>query len=158
MAEAVTTIDEASDIPALRITRQMAAPREAVFAALTKPEALMKWFGPDGATTKVADVDLRPGGRYRFEMHGSEGGIHSVGGVYREIDPPARLVFTWVWEQTHLDLVGRETLVTIELVQRESGTELTLIHEGLRDAEHREQHGWGWNSGFDCLDTYLAAA
>lgn len=155
---ATAMADTTETIPAVQVTRQFSASREAVFAALTKSEAIMQWFGPDGATTRVADVDLRPGGRYRFEIHGSEGGIHGVGGEYVEIDPPARLVFTWMWEQAENDNGGQDSLVTIELVERADGTELTLTHEKIRDAELRERHSWGWNSGFDCLERYLAAA
>ena len=156
MATAMT--DTMETIPAVQVIRHFSASREAVFAALTKPEALMQWFGPDGADAQVADVDLRPGGRYRFEIRGSEGGIHSVGGEYIDIDPPDRLVFTWMWEQAENDNGGQDSLVTIELAARAGGTELTLTHEKIRDAELRERHSGGWNSSFDCLERYLAAA
>ena len=158
MQETTTVLDAEAEVPSLRIQRQFNAPREAVFAALTRPEELMQWWGPEGVTTPAAEIDLRPGGRYRFEMRGSEGGQYAVGGVYREIDPPTRLVFTWIWEMVDIDIAGVETLVTIELAERDGGTELTLTHEGIRDAEHRERHNVGWNGGFDCLEKHLQSA
>jgi len=150
MATAMT--DTMETIPAVQVTRRFAASREVVFAALTQPDALRQWFGPDGATTAVADVDLRPGGRYRFEMHGSEGGVHSVGGEYIDIDPPARLVFTWAWKSTP----ERESLVTITLKPDGDGTLLTLLHEQFADEEARDHHESGWTSSLGKLERLFA--
>ena len=72
-----------------------------------------------------------------------------MGGTYREVTPPTRLVFTWVWEQG--DIEGQETVVTAEFNERDGGTEISITHEGFKTTESRDQHGWGWNSSLDCL-------
>lgn len=137
----------------LHITRRFAASREAVFSALTDPEALAQWFGPEGVTVKVVSLDLRPGGTYSFEFHGSEGSFHALTGTYLEIERPKRLVATWIWGQG--DYAGVETRVTYALSEVDGGTELSLSHESLVDADARDKHNQGWSSTFDCLERFL---
>ncbi len=131
----------------LVLTRTFTAPREEVFRAWTDPEALKKWWaaGP-GFTTPIAEVDLRVGGRYRLGMKAPDQELpYVVGGTYRAIHRPARLVYTWVWEGTD----GPETLVTVEFRDRGSVTEVVLTHEPFADAADRDRHSAGWNG---CLD------
>jgi len=144
-----------SEHPALRLTRRFPASREAVFAALTGPEAMKRWFGPEGIETPVVEVDLRPGGAYRIEFHDPDGMVAVVSGVYREITPPERLIYTWIWEKSDMAAGDTETLVTIELHDTGDGTELTLLHEGIADPEQRARHDQGWNSSFNCLEAFL---
>ena len=95
----------------LTITRTFAAPREKVFKAWTDPQELKKWWaaGP-GFTTPFAEVDLRVGGRYRLAMKPPDQDVvRVVGGVYREVRPPERLIYTWAWEGSG----GPETVVTV---------------------------------------------
>lgn len=136
----------------LTLTRLVKAPRERVFDAFTKAEALMQWFGPKGLTVPVATLDVRAGGRYRLEMHGDEG-IYALRGEYREVVPPEKLVFTWVWEQGSIP--GVETLVTITFAPRGKHTELTLVHSGIPTKESIEAHDKGWVSTLDCLADML---
>jgi len=131
----------------LVLTRTFAAPREEVFRAWTDPEALKKWWaaGP-GFTTPIAEVDLRVGGRYRLGMKAPDQELpYVVGGTYRAIHRPARLVYTWVWEGTD----GPETLVTVEFRTLGSSTEVILTHEFFPTDEARKGHEMGWGS---CLD------
>jgi len=98
----------------LRLTRAVPAPRDAVFRAWTDPEALRRWWAPaEGMSLPAAEVDLRPGGRYRFTMRNAKGEEFHLTGVYREVRPPERLVYTWRWEGTERDGDG-ETLVVVE--------------------------------------------
>jgi uncharacterized protein YndB with AHSA1/START domain len=76
------------------ITRVFDAPRELVFKAWTEPQHLARWFGPKGWTNPVCEVDVRIGGAWRIVMRAPDGGEYPCGGVYREIVPPERLVFT----------------------------------------------------------------
>lgn len=141
--------------PALRITRTFPAPRERVFRAWTDPQALTRWFAPGVEyETRVAELDLRPGGRYRVEMLRA-GQTHRVAGTYREIRPPEKLVFTWRWENEPAH-VG-ETLVTIELFDHGGSTELVLTHERLAEAASRDEHEKGWQGCLGRLGTYLEA-
>lgn len=95
----------------LTLIRTFKAPRQQVFDAFTKKEAIQSWFGPEGYTVPRASVDVRTGGKYRIEMHSPEGSVHIVTGDYQEVRPPEKLVFTWAW----LDGagVGPQTLVTL---------------------------------------------
>jgi len=104
-------------------------------------------FGPSDVT-----LDLRVGGRYRIVMHGPNGETHRVGGVYREIVPNRKLVYTWAWESTP----ERESLVTVEFRSAGQGTELVLTHERFADTEARDKHQQGWNGCLDRLGRYLS--
>jgi uncharacterized protein YndB with AHSA1/START domain len=139
--------------PVLRLTRRFDAPREAVFRAWTDAAALATWFGPEGVKTRQVVSDPRPGGRFSLEMYESDG-VYPVSGAYREVMPPERLVLSWIWGNGELE--GLETLVTVELREKDGGTELTLIHEGLPTDVARGKHEGGWVSSFDCLERFLA--
>src|SRR5205823_7243388 len=84
----------ARDTLDLTVSRTIRAPRQKVFDAFVKPELLKQWFGPRGFTVTDAAIDPRVDGRYRFSMRAKTGEIHTVGGVYREVAAPERLVFT----------------------------------------------------------------
>ena len=131
----------------LQISRVFAAPRKKVFAAWTTPEALKQWWGPKGATTSVIEMDLQEGGAYRFGMQFPGQAIFYVRGIYKEVSPPERIVFTWRWEQPEMDF--GESQVTIEFRVREAGTEVTLRHEGFPNGEIRRSHNEGWSDFFD---------
>jgi uncharacterized protein YndB with AHSA1/START domain len=139
----------------LRITRTLPATRERVFRAWTDPQALARWLAPsDQFSTSVPEFDLRPGGRYRVEMRLADQ-THVVGGAYREIRPPEKLVFTWRWENEPAHTV--ETLVTVELFDRVGSTELVLTHERFADEASRDEHHKGWNGCLERLGHFLEA-
>ncbi|MDP6603568.1 MAG: SRPBCC domain-containing protein [Rhodospirillales bacterium] len=150
------TIQTTDDRPVLRLIRTFQTPREAVFDAFTKPDELAKWWGPKGMTTPVAEIDLRVGGAYRFDMAEPGGNIHRLTGVFREVQRPQKLVYTWIWEQG--DMAGVESLVTIDFADLGAATELTLTHELLPSERACELHEQGWTSSFDCLDETLTGA
>ncbi len=134
----------------LTITRVIAAPRDKVFRAWTDPTELAKWWGPKGMTVPVCEIDVRPGGAIHTVMRTAEGTEYTMKGVYREVTPPERLVFTWCWQEG--DMAGVETLVTVEFHDRGESTELVLSHEGFPSAAQCEGHTQGWSSSFECLD------
>ena len=76
------------------LTRVFDAPRQRVWEAWTRPEHVRRWYGPRALTMTVCETDLRPGGRYRHVLRGTDGREAGFSGVYREIVPPARLVCT----------------------------------------------------------------
>ncbi len=140
---------ETGDAPVLTLVRHFAAPPEAVFKAFTDLEALAAWWGPEGMTAPVVELDLRPGGAWRTCMRNAEGRDHCVRGVYREISPPSRLRFTWAWEEG--EFADRETLVTLTFVAAKGGTELQLLQEGFASEDMRAKHEGGWSSALLCL-------
>ena len=140
----------------LRLTRRFAAPRAVVFGAFTEAAAFKRWWGPKSMSCPAAEIDARPGGRFHAEMLSPEGNTHIIEGVFQEVVPPSRLVFTWAWQ--HGDYEGLETLVTVEFHDRDGETELMLTHEKLADELARERHEQGWSSSFDCLDEHLATS
>ena len=124
-----------------------------MFRAWSDPAELAKWWGPEGVTTPVCEMDVRPGGAWRTCMRGSEG-EHVCSGVYREISAPERLQFTWAWETDGVR--GHETIVTIEFHETDGGTEMHFHQALFETAEGRRMHNQGWTSSFDCLDRHLA--
>ena len=82
----------------LKLKRFIKSPPERVFSAWTTPEQVKQWFGPSGCEVLAAEIDLQVGGAYRIRVRSDRHGEMVVGGKYREISEPARLVFTWQWE------------------------------------------------------------
>ncbi len=139
--------------PSLTLVRNLKAPPEKVWRALTQPEALKQWMGPsDDFSVLVAETDVRTGGRYHIVMKSPDGEEHDVSGVYHEVVPSRKLVYTWAWKSTP----ERESLVTIELRSTGSDTELTLKHEQFADAEARDKHQQGWVGCLGRLERFLA--
>jgi uncharacterized protein YndB with AHSA1/START domain len=138
----------------LQLNRTFAAPRDRVFRAWTDAREFAQWFHPSADyKTVITRLDLRVGGKYSLEMHHKEGNIHRLNGVYEEIQPPERLVFTWCWQE---DGVLRESVVTILFKDLGGSTEVSLTHKNLLTAEAREKHNHGWIGCFGQLETYLA--
>jgi uncharacterized protein YndB with AHSA1/START domain len=139
--------------PSLTLKRRIKAAPGKVFAAWTDPEKLMQWFGPtETAPGSVqAKLDVRPGGRYQINFTGLDGEAHQVGGVYREVAPDSRLVFTWAWHSTP----ERESLVTVTIVPDGDGSLLTLHHEQFFDEKARDGHRRGWTGTLDKLERFF---
>ena len=141
----------------LRLERTFPAPRDEVFRAWTEPVVLRRWWaaapGWEGA---LAEVDVRVGGRYRLSMRDPETGAeHTVGGEYVEVDPPARLVYTWTWEGADADSASAGSLVTVEFSEDGGRTTVVLTHEGIADERSRDQHAHGWAGCLDNLGTRI---
>jgi len=133
----------------LRMTRLFEAPRDRVFRAFADPEQLVKWWGPTGTSVVDHAIDARVGGAWRTTVRSETGNDYTMSGVYREISPTHRLVFTWAWEQA--DQRGHETVVTIDLAEDGVRTELNFVQEIFESEESRDSHQGGWQESFDCL-------
>jgi uncharacterized protein YndB with AHSA1/START domain len=138
--------------PVLRITRMLPAKPQEVFAAWIDPDCARHWMAPGSMTVAELEMDPRPGGTFRLVMRGEQGEITHTG-VYREVDPPRRLVFTWKSPAT----LGSETIVTVEFHERGDATELILTHEELPDEPTADRHRGGWTSIAEKLALYLAS-
>ena len=140
--------------PSLTIRRVYSAAPEKVWQAWVEPQALKSWFAPSADfAVPMVETDLRVGGRYRIVMRAPDGEEHDVRGVYREVDPPRKLVYTWAWRTTP----ELESLVTVQLRAVAGGTELTLVHEQFFDAAARDRHQQGWHGCLNQLEAYLGS-
>ncbi|TMB96599.1 MAG: SRPBCC domain-containing protein [Chloroflexi bacterium] len=150
----------------LVIERVFEAPRELVWKAWTEPERMMRWWGPEGFTCPVCEIDFRVGGKWLNCMRSPEGQEFWSTGVYREIVPRQRIVTTDsfadekgnVVPASHYGMtaeIAMEMLITVTFEESDSKTRLTLRHEGLPAAE-REGAQAGWGTSLDKLAAYLA--
>ena len=115
------------------ITRTFAAPRDVVFDAWTQPEHVQHWWDPSGAPLSVCEIDLRPNGAFRWVHGGAGGSQHAFAGTYREIAPPARLVFS-----TRMARSGGESVGTLIFVEQDGLTTLTITIECASQADRDE--------------------
>jgi len=141
----------------LVITRVLDAPPRLVFKAWTEPEHLVRWWGPQGFSLPSCKMDVRPGGAFRFHMRSPEGTDHWLRGVYREIDAPRRLVFTWTWEDAE-GKPGHETVVTVSFAAQGAKTKLTMHHAVFESVTARDAHQEGWTSCMERLVALFAKA
>ena len=140
----------------LVVTRRFAAPRALVFKAWTEPAQIARWWGPQGFTTVTHQMDVRLGGAYRFSMRGPAGEVLWKRGVYREIVPPERLVFTFAWEDAAGE-PGHETVLTITFAEDGDGTLLTLRQAVFDTVAACEDHRRGWTSCLERFAGYVEA-
>jgi uncharacterized protein YndB with AHSA1/START domain len=142
----------AGEVATFRLERSFAASPEDVFDAWTNPKVLERWWtvqSSDGSPK--CDVDLRVGGRYVLRMRDDDGELHIVGGEYREVDRPRRLVYTWRWEGDGGLHPGHVSVVTVEFRADGDVTTVVLEHSGLASEQSRTRHGAGWQTVLERL-------
>ncbi len=147
----------------LEVRRTFAAPREKVFAAWAQCEQLEQWMCKDESAHTVIhhEQDIRTGGGYLMEVRDPRKKETYWGrGVYREVKPPEKIVFSWSWTKDtqdgpQLHPGSPETQVTVEFFARGNSTEVVLTHAVFGSAKDRDDHKQGWNSCFDALARIL---
>lgn len=160
-------MSDARTVSALRLVRRFSAPRRRVFEAWTDPHALKRWWTHRDFVADDVEVDLREGGSYRIVFSPRQGAADAVRrhldtepsdrehvaitGTYREIVPPERLVFTFIFDAVD----SRETLVTVEFRDLGDETEVVVVHDDCPDESVRAFFGWGWESVLDELSRAL---
>jgi uncharacterized protein YndB with AHSA1/START domain len=150
------TVDTPDDLKIV-ITRAFDAPRALVFDCMTKPDLVKRWMtGPPGWTMPVCEIDLRVGGKYRYVWRNTEGRDMGMGGIYREITPPERLVSSELFDE---DWTGGETVATQALTERDGRTTLTTTvvysSTAARDAALRTGMTEGMEMSYAKLDDLL---
>lgn len=142
----------------LTITRVFDAPRDLVFQVWTDPKHVAKWWGPHHFTNPVCELDVRVGGAIRIHMRGPEGTVYPMSGVFNEINPPERLVFT----SAPLDENGErlfELLTTVVFEEQGKKTKLTLHVHVLTATSEAAQYldgmEEGWNQSLERLAEVL---
>jgi uncharacterized protein YndB with AHSA1/START domain len=152
----VTTYETPSDREVV-VTRVVNAPRRLVFAAWTEPKHLQRWLtGPEGWTMPVCEIDLRPGGRWRYVYRKASGKEMTLTGSVLEVVPPERFVTTESWGPEWPDTVN--TLVLTEAEGRTTiALTITYVSKEARDAALDTGAMDGMNHAFELLDELLDA-
>jgi uncharacterized protein YndB with AHSA1/START domain len=134
----------------LRIERLIASPPEILFALWVEPAQLLKWWAPDGCEASVDVLNVSPGGGWRTTLCKPDGSLASTSGVYRIVEPPRRLSFTWAWEDER-GARGHESEVIVTFEATPGGTRLLLVQQRFESKEICDRHTIGWSSAFDRL-------
>ena len=139
----------------LEMTRIFEAPRALVFKLWTDPRHARNWWGPSDYPATSLEMDLRQGGKWRGCLRSTENGKELwQGGVFREVVPPERIVFTFAWEEEGER--GFETLVTVSFAEEGEKTRMTFRQAPFSSVAQRDGHRGGWTSSFDRLAEYLS--
>lgn len=133
----------------VRLHRVLRATPERVYRAFVTPDAMAKWLPPYGFTCKVHHIDAKVGGTYRMSFTNfATGNGHSFGGVYRELIPNERLVYTDKFEDPNMP---DEMITTITLKKVSCGTEITAVQEGIPAMIPVESCYLGWQESLEQL-------
>lgn len=143
----------ASDGLVLRLKRILPAPRATVYRLMSHPRELAKWWGPQGFTAPGVDFDPHVGGSYRIAMQPPDGDLFHLSGEFQEVDPPARLAYTFRWDPPDPD--DRQTVVTLSLEDRGERTEVLLTQGEFATEERLALHEGGWTDSFARLEQVL---
>ena len=144
-----------SDELGLEMRRVLPAAPSVVFGAFSNAVGLAKWWGPIGFTTPSLEFEPRVGASYRIEMQPPEGERFYLTGEFREVDPPVRLAFTFVWEEPDPD--DPENEVGLSFRDLGASTEVTFMQGPFKTEERRTLHRDGWTDGFDQLERLVSA-
>lgn len=134
----------------LEIKRVLPAPAPVVFRLFSDPAELSRWWGPAGFSVPSLDYNPRPGGGYRIEMQPPEGDAFFLTGEFREVEPPVRLAYTFVWEDPDPEDV--ETLVELSFRDLGDSTEVVVTQGPFKTEARRELHRNGWGDSFEKLE------
>jgi uncharacterized protein YndB with AHSA1/START domain len=134
----------------LQVRKIVPASREEVFDAWLNPKSLSTWMTPGPVTGAPAEIDGRVGGKFKIDMQ-SPGGNYLHTGVYRKVDRPRLLEFTWNSPATN----GEDSIVTVEFNDRAGQTEVVLTHRLLPSADSAKNHEQGWTDILGKLATNL---
>jgi len=134
----------------LRLERFIPSSPDDLFALWIEPQYIAQWWAPDGYQAVVHDLDVRTGGCWRIVLQGAAGRERAMGGVYRIVEPPRRLAFSWAWEEAP-GRPGNVTEVTASFEPVPGGTRLVLVHQNFDSKDACDRHSAGWSASFDRL-------
>jgi uncharacterized protein YndB with AHSA1/START domain len=157
-ASAASDLKMVPDDRVLLIERVFDAPRDVVWDAFTKPEHLIRWMGPRHHPAVKFEGDLRLGGKWRACLRAPDSGRELwQGGVFREIAPPERLVYTFQWDAHDEQDETFETLVTVTIEEVGKRSRVRVRQALFNTTSNRDGHVGGWNSALDRLEDLLGA-
>lgn len=137
----------------LTMNRTFKHSKEDVYDAWTNKESLISWFAPAKEfTTIIHKQELKVGGQYKIEMREPDGTAHIIHGEYVALNPFDQIAFTWEWESDEQEV---NSLVTIDLIDKNGSTEMILVHDKLESQNSVELHSGGWMGCLGQLDEYF---
>ena len=137
----------------LEIERVLPATRQTVFAALSVPDELAKWWGPEGFTIPSLQFQARVGANYRIQMQPPDGDTFYLTGKFQTVDAPNRLAYTFAYEEPDPDDV--ETRVDLSFRDVGQSTEVALTQGPFKTEARRALHRDGWTDSFNKLERLL---
>jgi uncharacterized protein YndB with AHSA1/START domain len=137
----------------LELRRVLPAAPAVVFRAFSASDEVAKWWGPEGFTTPSLEFVPRAGDSYRIEMQPPEGEPFCLTGEFREVDPPARLAYSFVWEDPDPDDVA--TLVELSFRDLGESTKVVVTQGPFKTEARRELHRDGWTDSFRRLEEFM---
>jgi uncharacterized protein YndB with AHSA1/START domain len=140
----------------VKLSSSVQAAPERVFDAMTDPNQVAEWWGPEGFTCPEVTLDVRVGGAYRIAMQPPEGELFHLVGEYVEVRRPSRLAYTFRWEPPDPD--DRETVARLALRERAGATEIELTQGPFATEARRELHHAGWTDTLGRLARHLTPA
>lgn len=152
---------ETRTLPELELVRDYPVAVDRLWRAITAPDQIVQWFGPEGVRLDRCEMDLRKRGPWACEMVGLESGDRfKVTGEITHVRPPERggegsVGLTWAWHDDN-DRRGPESHVIFEVGPHERGARLRLVHRELADTEAAQSHSRGWISTLSKLDRLLS--
>jgi uncharacterized protein YndB with AHSA1/START domain len=151
-----TTIASVAAQLTVKLSRMVEASPQRVFEAMTDPEQVAEWWGPEGFTCPELTLDPRVSGAYRIAMQPPGGELFHLAGEYVEVERASRLAYTFRWEPPDPD--ARETVAGLVLRERDGATEVELTQRPFATEARCELHRTGWTDTLARLASHLASA
>ncbi len=143
------------DTHTLRLSRHIKASPKAVYDAWLSADAISRWMGPMPNEAQVKTFEPEVNGTYRITMVGGENKEYIVGGTFKELDEPHKIVMTWQWEHSMED-INPETLITVTFAEKDGGTQMDFLQENMASEDSVKHHTDGWGPSFDKLENVAA--
>jgi uncharacterized protein YndB with AHSA1/START domain len=137
----------------LHLKKVLASPPERVFAAFTDSDQLRQWWGPEAFTVTHLQFDVVEGSSYRITMQPPAGDAFHLGGMFRVVEPPHRLLLTFAWEEPDPD--DQETFVVLSFESAGKGTNLVLDQQPFKTEQRWQLHRDGWTDTIERLARFL---
>ncbi|HVF80562.1 MAG TPA: SRPBCC domain-containing protein [Flavisolibacter sp.] len=140
----------------IELTKDFGVSAEVLYKAWTTEDGLKQWWHPMGNTLRGLTNELRDGGKVEYQFSTAEGEeAFTISGVYKEVLPVKKLVYTWNWKLPSPSVQDTDFLLTIEFTSTGSGSSLHVMQENFTSEEAVQPHREGWENALQDLAAYL---